>query len=69
MRQAYEACASERGTGSFARMKGIMERHVQAMRSHMFRNARRERPGSSFLLCCFMLVTAMQLSLQLCSHC
>ena len=36
MRQGYLACANERGTGSFMRMKSHMANHVERVKAHMF---------------------------------
>ncbi|KAK9844653.1 hypothetical protein WJX74_005184 [Apatococcus lobatus] len=39
MRRAYVACAEERGTGSFNRMREHMRRHVAVIKSVMFKQA------------------------------
>lgn len=39
MRQAYIACADERGSGSFNRMKEHMRRYVAMIKSVMFKQA------------------------------
>ncbi|KAG6360022.1 hypothetical protein INS49_011078 [Diaporthe citri] len=39
MEPAYDACARERGPGTFGRMKSTMESHVNATRNNMFRAA------------------------------
>lgn len=39
MQPAYDACARERGPGTFGRMKSTMESHVDTVRNTMFRQA------------------------------
>jgi hypothetical protein len=39
MKPVYETCAAERGTGSFARMKNCMDRHIEQEKSAMFEDA------------------------------